>query len=142
MELSGCEPAHRAEADREVTVPHNPYAVTDRARMTDKQRLNLFLELEGVCCVCKVKIRPPKETWIVEHILPLWLGGTNDASNLGVAHTSCAHRKTAKEATERSRGRAAAERHMGAKRSRNPLPGGRGSRWKKKMDGTVIRRDE
>jgi hypothetical protein len=31
--------------------------------------------------------------------------------------------------------------HIGAKRSKSPLPGGRNSKWKRKMDGTVVRRD-
>jgi hypothetical protein len=34
------------------------------------------------------------------------------------------------------------QRHIGAKQSRNPLPGGRNSMFKKKMDGTVVRRGE
>lgn len=118
----------------------DPYRVTDRARMNDKERLTFFLSKDGICCICKSKIRPPKETWIVEHILPLWLGGNNDANNLGVAHTMCAHVKTAREAGERSRGRSAAERHFGAKRSRSPMPGGRRSAWKKKVNGEVVRR--
>jgi hypothetical protein len=33
------------------------------------------------------------------------------------------------------------QRHIGAKQSRSPLPGGRRSQWKKKMDGSVVRRD-
>jgi hypothetical protein len=31
---------------------------------------------------------------------------------------------------------------LGLKKSKNPLPGGKGSKWKKKMDGSVVRRDD
>jgi hypothetical protein len=34
------------------------------------------------------------------------------------------------------------QRHLGANlKSKNPLPAGRNSKWKKKMDGTVVRRE-
>ena len=115
---------------------YDPYAVTDRKRMTEKQRVELFVELEGMCCICGTRIRPPKESWIVEHVLPLWLGGTNDVSNLAPAHTGCAHRKTADEATERARGRSAAARHLGAKRSKMKHP-----YLKRTVDGRVVRRE-
>jgi len=31
---------------------------------------------------------------------------------------------------------------MGAKKTRSPMPMGKNSKWKKKMDGTVVRRDK
>lgn len=119
---------------------HDPYAVTPRKRLTDKQRLQLFISEQGICCLCGHKIDGVKEMWD-EHIDPLWLNGTNERSNRGVAHVSCARKKTAKEAGDRSKVRDVAEKHYGAHRAKTrPMPCGRRSPFKKRMDGSVVRR--
>jgi 5-methylcytosine-specific restriction endonuclease McrA len=118
---------------------HDPYSVEPRKPLTSKQRLKLFLERNGICCICGHKIETLKP-WIDEHIIPLWLGGSNDLSNRGVAHERCARVKTAKEATERASIRKKAERHFGAHTSKHPMPCGRKSKWKKKMNGEVVPR--
>lgn len=119
---------------------HNPYSVEQRRPLTPKQRLKLWLERGGICCVCGLKIETMK-AWIDEHILPLWLGGDNSWENRGVAHVGCAHKKTAKEATERAKGQRIAEKHFGAKKSANPMPCGRRSPFKKKFNGQVVPRE-
>ena len=113
----------------------NPYSVTPRKPLTPKQRLQSFIDAGGKCCICGGKIDAVKERWIDEHEIPLSLDGTNDKSNRGPAHERCAKVKTAKEAGERAKGRSAAERHMGAKRSKMRNP-----RWKKKVNGQVVER--
>jgi 5-methylcytosine-specific restriction endonuclease McrA len=118
---------------------HDPYKVEPRKALTPKQRLKLFLEHEGRCCLCHNKIRQG-ERWIDEHIRPLWLDGTNDWSNRAPAHAACAEQKTAREAKDRAKGRRIAEKHMGAHKPKRPMPGSRASRWKRKMDGTVVER--
>lgn len=118
---------------------HDPYFVEPRKPLTSKQRLKLFLERKGVCCICGHKIETLKP-WIDEHIIPLWLGGTNDWSNRGVAHELCARAKTSIEATERASIRRKAERHFGAYTAKRPMPCGRKSKWKKKLSGEVVPR--
>lgn len=123
-----------------MTDPHNPYLVRERKPLTDKQMLKLFLEESGICCICGNKIDGVKEAWD-EHIKPLWLDGTNDRKNRGVAHVKCARVKTDEEAGLRSKVRSVAEKHFGAHRPRfKPMPCGRRSPFKKKMDGSVVRR--
>jgi hypothetical protein len=34
------------------------------------------------------------------------------------------------------------QKHIGATRSKSPLPGGRLSKWKRRMDGTVVLRNK
>lgn len=119
---------------------HDPYYVEPRKRLTDKRRLQLFLEHNGVCCICGQKI--VAATWIVEHVNPLWRDGKNDQDNLAPAHTDCARAKTKTEAKDRAKGRRIAEKRAGAHQSSRPMPCGRHSPWKKKMDGRVVRRDE
>jgi len=43
------------------------------------------------------------EPMIDEHILPLWLGGSNDLSNRALYCIPCARAKTKREATERGK---------------------------------------
>lgn len=126
-----------------MTTPHDPYAVEKRKALSPKQRMQLFVDRGGVCCVCKGKIHVA-EKWIVEHLDPLSRTGTNDLSNLDVAHEKCARSKTSKEATERSKIRSVATKHFGAgkKRKGAPMPGSRDSKWKRRLDGTVVRRDK
>lgn len=119
---------------------HDPYAVTQRKPLTSKQRMELFVEHKGLCCICGLKIKPV-EAWIDEHRSPLWRDGTNDLPNRGPAHVKCARVKTDKEATERAKGRRIAEKHFGAHQSSSrPLPGTKRSGLKKRFDGTVERR--
>lgn len=75
-----------------------------------------------------------------EHLVPLADGGSNDLSNRDIAHRKCAQLKTQREAVSRGKLRRAAEKHLGAKTSNNPMPGSRRSQWKRKMDGSVVRR--
>jgi 5-methylcytosine-specific restriction protein A len=126
----------------------SPYSVTPRKPLTPKQRLQMFLDHNGICCLCGHKIDGVRERWIDEHELALWLGSLseedrerlNATSNRGPAHERCATIKTAKEATDRARGRKAAERHFGAKRPKKVMQGSRRSPWKKKLNGPAVRR--
>lgn len=119
---------------------HDPYHVTPRKPLTDRQRLKLFIAYDGKCCICGGKIDAIREKWIDEHVNPLWRDGDNDLDNRAPAHVKCARAKTDQEATERAKGRRVSEKHYGAKRSKRPMPGSRASGWKRKMDGTIVKR--
>lgn len=95
---------------------HNPYHVTPRKPLTPKQKLKMFIEHGGMCCICGCKINGVHEAWD-EHVDPLWRGGTNDADNRRPAHEKCARVKTSKEAGEKAKGERIAEKHYGAKRA-------------------------
>jgi 5-methylcytosine-specific restriction protein A len=118
----------------------SPYSVTPRKALSSKERLDLFLFHKGVCVLCGGQITV-SDKWIVEHVKPLHLDGTNDTDNLGPAHEICAKPKTAKEATARARGRSFIERHLGAKRPkgfRKP----KGAKFDWSQGRYVVRRDE
>lgn len=71
--------------------------------MTGKQRQTirrLILERDGpLCCWCKKPllfgkrmdfgIREPDDWATIEHLIPISRGGTNDLSNLALAHKLC-----------------------------------------------------
>ena len=66
---------------------------TKRKTLTPTQRLKLFEANKGLCGLCGMLIRSG-EQWIVEHIRPLSLSGTNEPDNLSPAHKACADAKT------------------------------------------------
>ena len=106
---------------------HDPYRVEPRKRLTAKQRLQMFLDAKGVCCVCGGKIDGVREAWD-EHVNPLWLSGDNSAPNRAPAHEKCARMKTSGEAGARSKIRAIAEKHFGA-RTKSALSKPKGHRY-------------
>jgi 5-methylcytosine-specific restriction protein A len=121
---------------------HNPYEVARRKPLTAKQKLKMFLDARGICCICGQKIDAVKDAWD-EHENPLWRGGSNEMSNRGPAHIKCARQKTSREAKEKAKGERIAEKAMGARTAKfRPMPFGRKSALKKKMNGAVVCRWE
>ena len=104
-------------------------------------RLSLFLKRKGICSDCNRKIEAGK-AWDIDHILPLAMGGTNAPENLQILCRPCHRSKTSHSdipciaKTKRLKAR-----HLGARApSTRPIPGSRRSPWKRKMDGSVVRR--
>ena len=113
-----------------------------RVRITAKMRADIFLRHDGVCHMCKMKVIPGDE-WDVSHEIPLEAGGKDDASNWLVAHRKCHRVHTATvDAPLIAKVKRIHQRHIGAKRPKGTIPGSRNSKWKRKMDGTVVRRGE
>lgn len=112
-----------------------------RSKLSKKQRLSVFLKHAGQCYLCGLMIRPG-ETWEVEHILPVGLGGDNGDENLRPAHTKCHKPKTAGDVGKMRKADRVRAKHFGAKQKSGSIPGSKKSGWKRKMDGTVVRRNE
>ncbi len=104
-------------------------------------RLNLFLKRKGTCAACTQKIDAGK-AWDIDHILPLALGGTNEPHNLQVLCRPCHRSKTFHSDFPRiAKTKRLKARHLGARApSTRLIPGSRHSPWKRKMDGSVVRR--
>jgi 5-methylcytosine-specific restriction protein A len=113
-----------------------------RVRITAKMRADIFLSRGGSCHLCNMKV-VPGEDWDVSHDIPLEAGGKDDATNWFVAHRKChrVHTSTV-DAPLIAKVKRIHQRHIGAKKSKTPMPLGRGSQWKKKMDGSVVRREK
>lgn len=112
---------------------------TPDSKIPPHVRLRVFERFDGICQITKRKIRAG-DAWAIDHVVPLADGGSHCETNL-VPVLEVAHRqKTSEENIARAKVRAIKKKHNGIHTSRNPLPGSRNTRWKKKMDGSVVER--
>jgi 5-methylcytosine-specific restriction protein A len=118
--------------------------MTDRPRISDRARKRLFELHRGLCHLCETPINPMIEAYDLEHVRPRWsFQNPKEADtdeNIQPAHRRCHKLKTIVEAGHRAKAIRREARAMGAHRSKSPLPAGRDSRLKRKMDGTVVDR--
>jgi 5-methylcytosine-specific restriction endonuclease McrA len=93
------------------------------------------------CHICDHMIEPMLDTWEAEHVVPHALGGSDDPENVRPCCVPCHRAKTRNDVTAIAKGKRVADRLYGIKRSRTPMAGGKRSKWKKRMDGTVVPRE-
>lgn len=111
-----------------------------RRHLSTRARLDLFQRWNGVCHICEGRIQAG-EKWEAEHVIPLAQGGEDGGDNLRPAHVKCHKAKSASDATNTARAIRRQAFHIGAKAaSRNPIPGSRNTKWKRKMNGEVVPR--
>ena len=116
---------------------------TPRKKISNKERAEIFLNADGVCHLCKMTIRPG-EDWDVSHPeTGLWAGGSDDRALLKPAHRKCHKPHTAEEATQRAKETRVRQKYIGAfQKTGRPMPGSRRSKFKRKVNGETVRRDE
>lgn len=113
---------------------------TDDAMPPPLVKLRIFEAHGGRCHLCERKIMTG-DAWDADHVKPIWDGGENRESNMKPACIWCHRRKTAGEASQRAEGKRHRAKHSGIKaKPRNPMPGSRDSKWKKKLNGEVVER--
>ena len=92
-------------------------------------RLELFLAAKGQCQACGWRLSPGS-CWEIDHVVPLALGGTDEAANLQVLCIACHGDKTARQdVPAQSKARRMQARHLGAVRPRAVIPGSRNIQW-------------
>ncbi|MBI1493439.1 hypothetical protein [Halocynthiibacter styelae] len=114
---------------------------TDESAIPQRVKLRI-LERQGNKCPVTSMLFGPACRPEFDHITALVNGGENRESNIQ-ALSSFAHKeKTAKDVAQKKKDRRVRAKHMGLKpKAYNPIPGSKGSRWKKKPCGTVIDRE-
>lgn len=116
-----------------------------RQEFSRQTRRDAFLRAEGRCentdsdgTRCSLKLGPGN--LIYDHIIPWEISRD---SSLGNCQCLCKLHDKKKYSTDRAnidRAKRVFDGHIGAKVSRTPMPCGRKSQWKKRMDGSVVRR--
>lgn len=114
-----------------------------RPHLSDRERMRLFRLHGRKCHICRQPIDGLTQRWEVEHVIPRFmLGGAaaDTDENMQPAHVDCHRLKSKDDSADRARTIRRETRNAGGHRSKTPLPGGRRSRWKRKLDGTVVDR--
>jgi len=113
-----------------------------RPKLSDRERMRLFRLHGRTCYLCGKPINGLTERWEIEHILTRFdLGPEAETDdNRKPAHVGCHKVKTKVDAGNRSKTIRRETRHQGGHRSKTPMPFGRGSRLKRKMNGDIIDR--
>lgn len=111
-----------------------------RREFSKAVKLSAFARADGRCECCTAKLFPGNIEY--DHNIADGLGGEPTLENCVVLCRACHKAKTAKHdvpAIARAKRRKAAM--INAKTpSRNPMPFGRKSRFKRKMDGSIVER--
>lgn len=113
---------------------------TRRKRLSPSRRLQVWESTGGVCVLCQRVIDGVRERWIAEHIRALELGGADALSNMAPAHAFCAEEKTRTDHARAAKAKRQKIRYIGANCSGRPLPFGRQSPLKRKLNGQIVRR--
>lgn len=115
---------------------------TRRRSLSGHSRLKVWERSGGICVVCGHPIDGVRDRWIVEHIRALELGGADEFDNMGPAHEACGRDKTRDDHAAAAQAKRRKIRHLGAQAVTYPLPASKRSALKRKVDGTVVRRDD
>ena len=93
------------------------------------------------CHISGLRIYPERgDKWEAEHLVPVAMGGSNDASNIAPAMVEPHRDKTKQDVKAIAKVRRAYDKRMGVRRPKRPMHGSRASGIKKHMDGRVSRR--
>lgn len=98
---------------------------TRRGSMSAMRRLRIFEAGRGICILCEQQIRAG-DTWTVEHIRALALGGEDADSNCGPAHETCRRLKDKADVSSIAKAKRAKAKHFGIRKPtsfRKPPPG-------------------
>lgn len=112
---------------------------TPDSQIPPRVRIRTFIKVGGYCqCGCGQQIRVG-DKWDCDHIVALINGGEHRESNLQLMLSEHHKGKTKDDVAVKAKSNRVRARHLGV-RKRSTLPGGRDSPWRKKIDGTVVRR--
>jgi 5-methylcytosine-specific restriction protein A len=109
-----------------------------RREFSTRTKALAFQRANGRCEACGVRLQPGRIAF--DHINPDGLTGLPIVDNCAVLCLACHKQKTRDDVGNIAKAKRREARHIGAHKSRNPLPGGKDSGWKRKMTGEWVRR--
>lgn len=112
---------------------------TPDAAIPPRVRLRVFEAHGGKCAETGRKIMPGDE-WDIDHEVALANGGKHCESNLRPVLRFAHREKTRSDVALKAKVDRVKKKHLGIHQPKSKLPGSRGTPFKRKVDGTVIRR--
>ena len=101
--------------------------------------LRVLEKYGGKCAETGVKIRAGGG-WQMDHIIALTNGGENRETNLQPLITKAHKEKTAADVATKAKDRRIKSKHLGIAKPKSSFSGSKNSKWKRKVDGTVVPR--
>jgi len=117
---------------------HEDVGTTKRGNLSVKRKLTIWEREKGFCMTCGIKLITGG--FIFEHVKALELGGSDTDDNIRLTCKPCATEKTKKDHSTAAKAKRSKAAVLGLKESKTPLPFGKGSKFKKKLDGTIVLR--
>ena len=115
-----------------------------RSEFSAKTKLAAIVRADWQCERIDGGVRCPSgDNLHYDHIIPCGIGGTNDLDNCAVLCDIHHREKTSKLDIPRiaKTKRQARNHSTGRPKSRNPIPGSRDTKWKRKLSGKTVLRD-
>lgn len=114
---------------------------TDDTPIPLRVRLRRLEAAGAKCADCKSKLGPrnPPE---YDHVISLINGGENRETNIQCLCKACHRFKTKQDVAVKKKNNSVRASHHGLKESKFPMPGGRGSKYKRKIGGPTVLREE
>jgi len=113
-------------------------STTKRGALSARRKLAIWEREKGFCMICGIKLITGG--FIFEHVKALELGGSDTDDNIRLTCKPCATEKTKKDHSTAAKAKRSKAAVLGLKESKTPLPFGKGSKFKKKLDGTIVLR--
>ncbi|GAB5431249.1 MAG: hypothetical protein EpisKO_06190 [Epibacterium sp.] len=114
---------------------------TDATPAPARVKARTIMAQDGICaCGCGVKLGAAGEAIEFDHETALILGGENRESNLRALRRPCHSLKTKQDVAQKSVEARKRNKSLGLHKPKGTLPGSKGSKWKRKVDGTVVPR--
>lgn len=113
---------------------------THDSSIPDRVKVRIFDRYNGRCYLSGRKISAA-DKWHCEHIIALANGGQHRESNIAPALVEPHKEKTREDRKTQSRIYKIRKRNLGLKKPKGrPLIGTKASGWKRKLDGTLVKR--
>ena len=114
---------------------------TDDTTPPKRVKLRVFDKHGGKCWITGRKINAV-EAWECDHVIALINGGENRESNLAPALKEAHREKTKSDVAIKAKDARIRSKHLGLWKAKSTLPGSRGSKFKRKVDGSAVLRND
>lgn len=116
---------------------------TDDTPAPTRVKARVVARQNGKCaCGCGQKLGLAGERIDFDHETAIILGGENREGNLRAIRYPCHKPKTKQDVAQKSIEARKRNKNLGLAKPKATLPGSRGSKWKRKVSGEVVRRDD
>lgn len=119
-------------------IPDEWIGKTPDSKVPDRVKVRVFERHGGRCHISGRLIRAG-EAWDIEHVIAICNGGEHRESNMAPALVQPHKAKTVADLAEKSRNYRKRKAHLGIRKP-SKFACSRNSRWKKKIDGSVVLR--